>query len=71
MTFTPKPGAGSLFKNDRKAKDIHPDYKGSLCLPDGSTVQIAGWVTQGTSGKYLALKVSTVLPARGDPAEAA
>jgi hypothetical protein len=67
VTFTPKPGHGSLFKNERKAKDIQPDYKGSLCLPDGSTLQLAGWVTQGANGKYLALKVGTVLPARGDP----
>ncbi len=67
MTFTPKPGHGSLFENDKKSKDIQPDYKGSICLPDGSTVQIAGWVSQGANGKYLALKVSNTLPARGEP----
>lgn len=70
MTYTPKPGTGSLFKNDRKAKDIHPDYKGSLTLPDGSTMQLGGWIMdrQG-GGKYLSLKVSAFLPARGDPEE--
>lgn len=62
MSFAHKPGHGALFKNDKKSKDIQPDYKGQLCLPDGSTVQIAGWVTQGASGKYLALKSGTVLP---------
>jgi len=62
MTFKPRPGHGSLFRNDRKEKDVQPDYKGSLCLADGSTVQIAGWVTQGANGKYLALKVGNVLP---------
>lgn len=67
MTFSPKPGHGALFKNDRKTKDIQPDYKGSLCLPDGSTVQLGGWITQGANGKYLSLKASTALPPTSDP----
>lgn len=71
MTYTPKPGTGSLFKNDKKAKDIQPDYKGTLTLPDGSTMQLAGWVSQGANGKYLALKVNAFLPARADPEEVA
>lgn len=69
MTFTPTPGIGALFRNERKTKDIHPDYKGSLCLPDGSTMQLGGWVLQGENGKYLSLKVSAFLPPRreGEP----
>lgn len=67
MSYTPKPGTGSLFKNDRKSKDIQPDYKGSICLPDGSTLQLAGWISQGATGKYLALKLSTALPPQGEP----
>ncbi len=67
MTYTAKPGTGALFKNERKAKDIHPDYKGSLSLPDGTTMQLGGWITQGANGKYLSLKVSAFLPAVGDP----
>jgi hypothetical protein len=62
MSFTPKPGFGSLFKNDRKSKDIHPDYKGSICLPDGSTLQLGGWISDNANGKYLSLKLSTPLP---------
>jgi hypothetical protein len=69
LTYVPKPSTGALFKNERKSKDIQPDYKGALCLPDGSTVQLAGWVTQGANGKYLSLKIGTVLPAAGDPTE--
>ena len=59
-TTEPRPGHGVLFKNGRKRNDTHPDYKGSICLADGSTVQIAGWVTQGKTGKYLALKAEAV-----------
>jgi hypothetical protein len=67
MTFTQKPGTGSLFKNDRKSKDAQPDYKGSLTLPDGSTMQLGGWITQGANGKYLSLKISAALPPRSEP----
>jgi uncharacterized protein (DUF736 family) len=63
MTHTPVPGIGSLFKNDRKSKPNHPDYKGSLCLPDGSTVQLGGWIKdRNGGGKYLSLTVSQALP---------
>jgi hypothetical protein len=62
MTFAPKPGLGSLFRNDKKSKDIQPDYKGSLCLEDGSTVQLAGWIKEGRNGKYLSLKSGSILP---------
>jgi hypothetical protein len=67
MSFQHKPGHGSLFRNDKKSKDVQPDYKGSLCLPDGSTVQIAGWIsTKADGSKYLALKANTALPPQGE-----
>jgi hypothetical protein len=34
MAYTMKPGQGSLFKNDRKESNNHPDYKGSVVGPD-------------------------------------
>jgi uncharacterized protein (DUF736 family) len=67
MTYVPKPSTGSLFKNDRKEKDNQPDYKGSLTLPDGSTLQLGGWISQGQKGKYLSLKISAPLPPRSEP----
>jgi hypothetical protein len=70
MTFVPQPGMGTLFRNERKSKDAQPDYRGSLSLPDGTTMQLGGWVTQGKDGKYLSLKVSAVLPPRSDPDQA-
>jgi hypothetical protein len=68
MSYTPKPGSGALFRNDKK-KDTHPDYKGSVCLPDGSTMQLAGWVKTGASGKYLSLTISQFLPPVKDQPE--
>lgn len=69
MTYQQKPGTGSLFKNDKKdaAHPQRPDYNGTLTLPDGTTMQLGGWITQGANGKYLSLKVSAFLPAVGDP----
>jgi hypothetical protein len=70
LTYAPKPSTGALFRNERKSKDVQPDYKGTICLPDGSTMQLAGWVTQGANGKYLSLKLGTRLPPAGEPSEA-
>jgi hypothetical protein len=58
MAFTPKPGSGSLFKNERKEKDTHPDYRGDVCLEDGTVLKLAGWVKKTSGGKsFLSLKV--------------
>lgn len=44
MSYEQKPGQGSLFKNDKKLTEQHPDYKGSIMLPDGTECWISGWV---------------------------
>ena len=64
MTYTAKPGTGVLFKNDKKdAEHAHrPDYRGSVTLQDGSTLNLGGWISENANGKYLSLKVSAVLP---------
>jgi hypothetical protein len=56
--YQPKPGFGSIFPNDRKEKDAHPDIKGDLCLEDGTVVKFAGWRKQTRAGKtFYSLKV--------------
>ena len=44
MAYEQKPGQGSLFKNDKKTEDKHPDYKGSLMTPDGVECWVSAWV---------------------------
>jgi len=34
--YQPKPGTGSVFKNDRKEQDWHADWRGKILMPDGS-----------------------------------
>jgi hypothetical protein len=44
MAYEMKPGQGSMFKNDKKTEDKHPDYKGSVMLPDGTECWVSGWI---------------------------
>jgi hypothetical protein len=42
----------TLNKNDRKEKETHPDYKGSLNV-DGVDYWIDGWIKDGANGKFI------------------
>jgi hypothetical protein len=42
----------TLNKNDRKEKDTHPDYKGSINV-DGVDYWLDGWVKDGANGKFI------------------
>ena len=43
MAYEPKENCGSLFKNDDKKKDKHPDYRG-VCKLGGKEYWISGWL---------------------------
>lgn len=45
---------GVLFRNDRKEKETHPDYKGS-CEVDGVEMWISAWIKDGKNGKFMSL----------------
>lgn len=48
---------GSIFKNDRKEQDSHPDMKGSINV-DGVDYWISGWKKTSKDGKnFLSLSV--------------
>jgi uncharacterized protein (DUF736 family) len=46
---------GALFKNDKKEKENHPDYKGN-CEISGVEFWVSAWIKEAESGrKYLSL----------------
>ena len=54
MTYAPKEGSGALFKNTRKDKDTHPDYRGDAMI-NGQHMEIAAWIKEGKNGKFMSL----------------
>jgi hypothetical protein len=49
MSYEQKDNSGSLFKNDRKETEKHPDRKGSALI-DGVAYWVSGWVKQDKNG---------------------
>jgi hypothetical protein len=55
MTDTPEDaGHGALFKNDRKEKPSHPDYRGD-CTIKGRKFWMSAWIKEGAKGKYMSV----------------
>lgn len=54
MAYEKKDMSGSLFKNDRKEKDSHPDFQGDIII-DGKHYWLSGWVKEGAKGKFFSL----------------
>jgi hypothetical protein len=45
-----------LFKNDRKERDVHPDYNGSINV-GGVEYWLSAWIKEGQKGKFMSLSV--------------
>lgn len=57
MAYEQKPNTGSLFKNDKKEADTHPDYKGSGLIEGVGEVWLDAWINTSNNGtKYMSLK---------------
>ena len=58
MAYEQKEGQGSLFKNEEKKSEKHPDYTGEIKL-NGQMKRLAAWVKQSKNGKmYMSISVS-------------
>jgi len=57
MAYTPKEGSGSLFKNERKASDNHPDFTGTIMV-NGKEHYLSAWTKTSTKGtKFLSVSI--------------
>lgn len=75
MAYEQRDNSGSLFKNDRKEKETHPDYKGS-CMVGGVEMWMSAWLkTSGNGTKFMSFsfqpKDQQQAPVRQAPARQA
>ena len=56
MAYQPKEGSGSLFKNERKASETHPDFTGSIMV-QGREHYLSAWTKEGKKGKFLSVSI--------------
>lgn len=54
MAFEMRELSGSLFKNEKKTEEKHPQMQGS-CLIDGVEYYISAWTKEGTKGRFQSL----------------
>lgn len=62
--------SGALFKNERKEKENHPDYRGRGNF-DGVDFEVAAWIRKSKDGKtYMSLAFSEPYVKEDAPAAA-
>lgn len=70
MAYEQNNNTGSLFKNDRKQNERHPDYTGSAFI-NGKSMRISAWVKTAKSGaKYMSLAFDEPQPVQQPPTPA-
>lgn len=62
MAYELKEMQGSLFKNNKKTTELHPDYTGKIKV-NGVELQLSAWVAKTKAGEtYLNIKAKEAMP---------
>ena len=68
MAYEMRPGSGSLFKNDKKTEDRHPNLKGKIMLPNGEVRWMSAWTKKTAAGEsWLSLSVGDLVQGVDQP----
>lgn len=54
MAYEQRDNSGSVFVNDRKEKETHPDRTGTAMI-GGVMYYVSGWIKEGQKGKFMSL----------------
>lgn len=54
MAYEKRDMTGTIFKNDKREKDTHPNATGS-CVIDGVEYWVSAWTKDGAKGKFQSL----------------
>lgn len=54
MAYEARDNTGTLFRNDRKEKDTHPNATGTAMI-DGVEYYVSAWTKEGQKGKFQSL----------------
>ena len=66
MAYEMRAGSGSLFKNDKKTTDAHPNLKGRVMLPNGEVRWVSGWTKKTAAGEpWLSLNIGELCQVQG------
>ena len=64
--YQQKENSGAIFKNDRKEKETHPDYTGTINVA-GKDWQISLWIKEGKKGKFFSASIKEPYLKDGQP----
>jgi hypothetical protein len=59
MAYEQRDNQGTLFKNDKREKDTHPNATGKAMI-DGRMYYVSAWTKQGSKGPFQSLAFKPV-----------